>query len=207
MRKVIINSQGKALLYDSKILAVQDGLLPAGYRRLTGIQFDGNVWYDTGLYLHGSDTLRFSFAATKACNVLGCYTTADAQTNYSLYVSTSSSAKYLRYNGGTYSSYIATNTRYDVVITPTGSDGMRTDSSWTAKTFTTESTLMIGTTSVGATSAKLTGPMYGDVIIDEVANIIAAEDPIGRIGYYILEEERFIENLGTGTPVALGYVN
>ena len=31
MRKVIINSQGKALLYDSKFLAVQDGLPPADY--------------------------------------------------------------------------------------------------------------------------------------------------------------------------------
>ena len=29
MRNVLINSQGKALLYDSKFLAVQDGLLPA----------------------------------------------------------------------------------------------------------------------------------------------------------------------------------
>ena len=115
MRKVLINSQGKALLYDSKFLAVQDGLLPTGHKRLTGIQFDGNCYYDTGLYLHGSDTIRFSFAASKACNVLGCYTTADAQTNYSLYVSTTSGSKYLRYNGGTYNSYIATNTRYNVV--------------------------------------------------------------------------------------------
>ena len=207
MKKVLINSQGKALLYDSKFLAVQDGLLPAGYRRLTGIQFDGNVFYDTGLYLHGSDTIRLSYSATKACNVLGCYTTADAQTNYSLYATTTSGGKYLRYNGGTYNSYIATNTRYDVVITPTGSDGMRTDSSWTAKTFTTESTLLIGTTSYGATSAKLTGSMYGEIIIDGTAHIIPAENPLGEIGYYILEEERFIENLGTGTPVALGYAN
>jgi len=207
MKKVLINSQGKALLYDSKFLAVQDGQLPTGYRRLTGIQFDGNVFYDTGLYLHGSDTIRFSYSATKACNVLGCYTTADAQTNYSLYCSTTSGAKYLRYNGGTYNSYIAINTRYDVVITPTGSDGMRTDSSWTAKTFTTGSTLLIGTTSYGATSAKLTGSMYGEIIIDGTAHIIPAENPLGEIGYYILEEERFIENLGTGTPVALGYAN
>lgn len=207
MRKIIVTSQGKALLDDSKILAVQDGLLPTGYKRLTGIQFDGNVWYDTGLYLHGSDTIRFSFSATKACNILGCYTTADAQTNYSYYASTASGAKYLRYNGGTYNSYIQTNKRYDITITPTGSSGGQVDSTWTEKTFTTASTLMIGTTSVGATSAKLTGPMYGDIVIDGVAHIIAAESPLGEIGYYILEEERFIENLGTGTPVALGYVN
>ena len=205
MRKIIVTSQGKAWLNDSKILAVQDGLLPTGHKRLTGIQFDGNCFYDTGLYLHGSDTIRFSFAASKACNVLGCYTTADAQTNYSLYVSTTSGSKYLRYNGGTYNSYIATNTRYNVVVTPTGSDGMRVDSSWSSKTFTTSSTLLIGTTSYGATSAKLTGPLYGEVVIDGVAHIIPDEDPLGRIGYYILEEERFIENLGTGTPVALGY--
>lgn len=207
MKKILV-IQGKAFRLGGGIAAIEDGTIPPEYRRLTGIVYDGNVWYDTGLYLHGSDTIRFSFAASKACNVLGCYTSADAQTNYSLYVTTSSTGKYLRYNGGTYSSYFTANTRYNVVVAPTGSQGMRTDSTWTEKSFTTPTTMLIGSTSVEATSAKMTGTIYGDIVIDETETIIPAERiSDGHIGYYLFTAERFIENLGTGTPVALGYVD
>jgi hypothetical protein len=183
----------------------QKDAVPAGYRRLTGIEFDGNVWYDTLMTLQGSDTLKFAFSASVACNVLGCYTTGSAQTNYSLYVGTST-AKYLRYNGGTYNSTITANTRYDVTLTPTGSDGMKEDSTWTAKTFTTPSTMMIGTTSSGATSAKLTGALYGDIEIVGRELIIPVERiSDGAIGYWMREAKAFRANLGTGTPVSLGY--
>lgn len=181
-------------------------LSPDKYRKLTGIHFDGNVYYDTGMKLYGSDTLRFSFRATKACNVLGCYTSADAQTNYSLYVTTTSSGKYLRYNGNTYNSYIATNTRYNVTITPTGSSGMRVDSSWNAKTFESDSEMLIGSTSYGATSAKFTGDMFGTV--DVVGRAYwepyeRVED--GEIIYVDMFTGQEIINVGTGTPTALGY--
>lgn len=181
-------------------------LSPDKYRKLTGIKFDGNVFYDTGMKLHGSDTLQFSFRVTKACNVLGCYTTADAQTNFSLYVSTTSGSKYLRYNGGTYNSYIATNTTYNVTVTPTGSSGMRVDSSWTEKTFETASDMLIGTTSYGATSAKLTGNLYGDVSVAGRALFSPYERVSdGEIIYIDLYTGKEYENKGTGTPVALGY--
>lgn len=184
----------------------QKDAVPAGYRRLTGIEFDGNVWYDTLMTLQGSDTLKFAFSASVACNVLGCYTTGSAQTNYSLYVGTASTSKYLRYNGGTYNSSITADTRYDVILTPTGSDGMKEDSTWTAKTFTTPSTMMIGTTSSGATSAKLTGALYGDIEIVGRELIIPVERiSDGAIGYWMREAKAFRANLGTGTPVSLGY--
>lgn len=180
--------------------------VPAAYRRLTGIEFDGQVYFDTDMSLLGSDTLKFSFSATVACNVLGCYTTGSAQTNYSLYVGTNSTAKYLRYNGGTYDSSITADTRYDVTLTPTGSDGMKVDSTWTEKSFTTASSLMIGTTSTGATSAKLTGNLYGDIEIVGRELIIPVERiSDGEIGYWMREAKRFLVNLGTGDPVALGY--
>ena len=208
MKRIIINSAGKAVVVNNKALYLEDGGLPSEYRRLTGINFDGNVWYETDYYLQGSDTLRFAFMATKACNVLGCYTAADAQTNYSLYATTTSGGKYLRYNGGTYNSYIATNTRYDVVITPTGSDGMRVDSTWTALTFTAPSKMCIGTTSRTATSAKLTGVLYGNISIDNGPQYIPVERiSDGEIGYYELNSEVFYENLGSGTPTALGYTD
>lgn len=183
----------------------EDGL-PLAYRRLTGIQFDGNVYYDTDMYLLGSDTLKFAFSATIACNVLGCYTNSSASTNYSLYVGTSSSSKYLRYNGGTYDSSITAGTRYDVTITPTGSDGMKVDSSWTEKSFTSASSLMIGTTSTGATSAKLTGNMYGDIEVVGRELIMPCERiSDGAIGYWMQSAKTFLTNLGSGTPEALGY--
>lgn len=178
--------------------------LPDSFRRINGIIFDGAVWYDTAMRLRGSDTIRLSYKATKACNVFGCYTTADAQDNYSLYISTSSSGKYMRYNGGTYNSYFAVNTRYDVTITPTGTSGLRVDSSWTEKSFTTASDMLIGSTSVAATSAKFTGTMYGPIEVEGRAlfvPVVRISD--GVIGYYDVFRELFLTNQGAGTPVEL----
>ena len=181
-------------------------LSPDKYRKLTGIHFDGNVYYDTGMKLYGSDTLQFSFRATKACNVLGCYTSGTAQTNYSLYVTTTSSGKYLRYNGSTYNSYIATNTRYNVTITPTGSSGMRVDKKKKKKTFESDSEMLIGTTSYEATSAKFTGDMYDTVkVIGRAFWEPYERVSDGEIIYVDMYTGKEIINVGTGTPVALGY--
>lgn len=179
--------------------------LPGAYRRLKGIVFDGGVYYATTYRLRGEDTLRFSFLVTATCNVLGCYTTSSATTNYSLYAHTTSpTAKYLRYGNGTYNSYVALNHRYDVVITPTGSHGMMTDSEWTAKTFEAESNLLIGTTSTGATSSKLVGTLFGDIEVDGRALFIPVERIAdGEIGYYDVFNDTFIVNQGNGTPTEL----
>lgn len=206
MRKVIISSQGRVLTSSGKANIVVDATVPSGWRRLTGVTLDGNCYFGTGIKLRGSDTLRFSFSATKACNILGCYTSTSATNNYSLYVSTTSGSKYLRYGNGTYNSYIATNTRYDVVITPTGSSGMRTDSSWSALTFEADDEMLIGTTSLNATSAKWTGNQYGDIIVDGRLWLTPVENAdTGEIRYFDLLTDKFFPNLGTGTPVALGY--
>ena len=205
MKKVILGNTG-VIVSDGKAHYIEDGTLPSAYRKLTGIVFDGGVFYDTGMRLQGSDTLKFSFKVTKGCNILGCYTSANANDNYSLYLSTTSGAKYMRYNGGTYNSYFATNTRYDVTITPTGTDGFRVDSTWTEQTFTTASDMLIGTTSYGATSAKLTGDVYGEIEVVGKRRYVPAERVAdGEIGYYDLYTEEFLENVGSGTPEALGY--
>jgi len=190
------------------VIRIKDRELPYGYRRLIGINFDGNVFYDTGMKLYGSDTLKFKFKASIACNVLGCYTSASAQTNYSLYVGTSATPTYLRYNGGSYNSKIDANDWYDVTITPTGSQGMKTDSTWAAKSFTTDSDLLIGSTSYGATSAKLTGALEGNIVVLGRETIIPCKRVSdGKLGYYMKLANRFIENQGTGTPTSLGYDN
>ena len=90
--------------------------IPSGYRQLTGVTFNGQVWYETDYKLTGADTLSFAFSASVACNILGCYGNTSSQNNYSLYVNNSGTAVYLRYNGGSYNSRVVFGDRYDVVI-------------------------------------------------------------------------------------------
>ena len=179
--------------------------VPSGYRKLTGLTFNNAPYYViTNFRLKGSDTLRFSFDASTACNILGCYTNGSAQTNYSLYVGTSA-AQYLRYNGGTYNSQVTAGTRYNVVMTPTGTSGMKTDSTWTAKDFDCVSDFCIGTTSTSASSAKLTGSLYGNIIVDGRAVFVPCERVSDNVlGYYELLTDTFYTPTG-GTPTSLGY--
>lgn len=174
--------------------------LPSGYREVNGFTMNNNCYFPiTGFKLMGSDTVKFSFSANSACNVLGCYTTADAQDNYSLYATVTSGGAYMRYNGGAYNSYITTGTRYNMVITPTGATGLATSSSWTAKTFTTSTDLLIGTTSVNATSSKLVGTLYGRIIVENRLKLIPCERLSDHVlGYYDGYSGNFYGP--TGTP-------
>lgn len=190
-----------------EIAWINPNLVPTEYRRLTGIIFDSEVYYEAPFKLEGSDTLRFSFSITKACNVIGCYSKTTADNNYSLYVSGASSAKYMRYNGATYNSSFSLNTRYDVEITPTGTTGFKTDSTWEQKDFIADNNMLIGSTSVDASSSKLDGIMYGNIEVVNKGIFIPVERVSdGAIGYYEAMSGAFLENQGTGTPVALGYI-
>ena len=189
----------------------KDDELPVGYARIESVTMNNNCYYlITDFKLKGSDTLRFSFSATDVCNVLGCYTNGSAQTNYSLYVGLST-AKYLRYNGGTYNSAITTNKRYDVVLTPTGSYGLEVEENWTEKDFIATSDFCIGTTSISASSAKLKGTLYGNVEVEDANGMRFKGIPCERmsdhkIGYYDTVSETFYEPVGT-TPTARAYDN
>lgn len=183
-------------------------ILPDGYKRVLGFDFSSNCYYVIDNFkLTSNDTVKFSFSVDKACNVFGCYTTTDATTNYSLYMTTSTNGKYLRYGSGTYASYIASSNfgkRYDVVITPTGSQGMPTNDTWEKGSFTCVSDLCIGTTSPGATSAKLDGCIYGDFIVVGKLKLIPCERiSDGVLGYYDKYSETFYAP-ETGTPTSLG---
>lgn len=175
-------------------------LPPTGYREVNGFKMNNNCYFKINdFYLEGSDTVQFSFSVTSACNVLGCYTAADAQDNYSLYATFTSGGAYLRYNGGTYNSYVTSGTRYNMVITPTGATGLATSSSWTAKTFTAPTELLIGTTSVNATSSKLVGTLYGRIIVKNRLKLIPCERLSDNVfGYYDGYSGKFYEP--TGTP-------
>lgn len=187
------------------------GGLPSDYKRVKGFEFAGNTYYKiTGFKLTGADTVRISFSVDKACNVFGCYTTNDATDNYSLYMSTASNAKYLRYDGTTYNSYVASvsfGTRYDAVITPTGTTGMPVDSVITPATFTASADLCVGVTSPGATSSKLDGNIWGDFVVDGRLKLIPCERVSdGVLGYYDTHSKTFYEPIGSA-PASLGYTS
>ena len=181
--------------------------LPDGYKKLIGFAFAGDCYIAvTGFKMKGSDNLRFSYKLTSgtACNVLGAYDGTSASTNYSLYAGTAASAKYLRYNGGTYNSQALTDKQYDVVLSPTGSSGMETDSTWTERTFESVVDLNIGTTSPTATSSKLIGEIIGAVTVDGRLKLIPCERLSDHtLGYYDTVGQAFYEP-AAGTPTSLG---
>lgn len=182
--------------------ATNGSALPDGYTKIAGITMNDNCYYAVEDFkLKGSDTLRFSFSVTAACNVIGAYSGSASGNNYSLYVGTTGSGKYLRYKNGAYDSAVDPDTRYDVIITPTGTNGMKTDSTWSELDFTTTTDLCIGTTSTSTSSAKLKGTLYGKVTVDGRATFIPAKRTSDNaLGYYSPETEKFYENQGGGTP-------
>lgn len=181
--------------------------LPDGYKRVKSLTMDNDCYYEIeDFYLKGSDTVKLSYSITGACNVFGCYTNASAQDNYSLYVQSSSSSKYLRYADGAYNSCTKLNTRYDVEITPTGTHGMETNSVWEEASFTSVAEMLIGTTSVSASSAKLKGTLYGNIIVKDANGIRFKGIPCVRLsddvaGYYDTVSETFYEPNGTNPTV------
>lgn len=200
-------ADGEIYCNNGKLTAVDDDL-PAEYQRQIGFEYDAETYYlIPNFHLRGSDTVRLSFSATKACNVFGCYTNTTASDNYSMYASTTASGKYLRYDGDTYNSYIPSSRfgeRIDVVITPTGTTGMPTDSVITPATFESVADLCIGTTSPSASSSKLDGNIWGNFVVDERLTLIPCKRlSDDALGYYDPASETFHEPIGSA-PVSLG---
>lgn len=187
-------------------LTAVDDYLPTGYKRVQGFSVnDDCYWRLTDFKLNGSDTLRFAFSVTAACNVIGAYSGSASGNNLSLYVAISGTGKYLRYKDGAYNSVIDTDTRYDVAITPTGSVGMKTDSTWDELSFTTTTDFCIGTTSTSTSSAKLKGSLFGNITVDGRLDLVPCERiSDGVLGYYDLVGESFYAPT-SGTPTSLGY--
>lgn len=181
--------------------------LPAIYRKIAGIVFNANTYYEISNFnLKGSDTVRLSLSIEQACNVFGSYVSSSSTKNYSLYCSTTSGAQYMRYNGGTYNSYFPSaslNTRYDIIISPSGSSGLPVNDTWSEVDFVTETNMYIGITSVTATSRKLDGKIWGSFIVDGRFKGIPCERiSDGIIGYYDVFTDRFFEPIGSN-PIEL----
>ena len=196
-------------------LQMVDDELPSGYKRVLGFQCNDNaMWQITGFKLRGSDTIRISFSVSAACNVFGCYQGTSATDNYDLYASITSGSKYFRYGAGTYLSYFSNDNlgvRFDVVFTPNGSTGMPQDSTWSPLTFESANDLLLGSTTVGGTSAKLKGKLYNDFVVEnggvERLHLVPCERLSDNVlGYYDTVGEMFYEPYeGFDRAVSLGY--
>lgn len=207
----LLNAVAKAIhsLTQTGALKMADVELPTGYKRVKGFSMNDNCyWKFTDFKLNGSDTLRFSFSCTASCNVIGAYSGSASGNNYSLYTA-AGGGNYLRYKGGAYNSGIDADTRYDVVITPTGATGMKTDSTWTALEFTTSTDFCVGTTSTSTSSAKMKGSFFGDIIVENASGERLHLIPCERVsdnelGYYDTVGDTFYAPT-SGTPTSLGY--
>lgn len=180
--------------------------LPTGYEYIDGITFSGRTYYIINdLYLTGADTVRLSFSFNTNCNIFGCYDNDSSGDRYSLYVSSSSGAKYMRYGSDAYDSYFpqsARGDRFDVTITPTGVSGMYTDSTWEEETFTSSVSMCIGLTGPGVTSTKFNGNMYGCFVVEgRFKGIPCIRKSNNDIGYYDTYSKQFYAPIGSNPSV------
>ena len=190
-------------------LKVKDSELPVGYKRLTGITYDSNTYYETNEKLYGSDTLTITLSGTVSAgrNVIGAYSgSGDDARNFSLYIygNGSSSNSYLRHGTKTSRPRYGTGTR-TLVMGPTGTDGFLTNVTYEEEDFETTSTFRIGTLP-NSTSAKFDGNMIGNITVSNRLKYIPCERVSdGEIGYYETFTGTFLEPQGGGTPVSMGY--
>lgn len=183
-----------------------DDELPSGYKRLLDVTTNGSMRYVSNVHITGADTLRFTYKSSSG-NLLGAYHDSDADDNYSYYPTTSSTAKYARYNGQTGGSSSATGTEYTIEMSPTGITGSRNPSSFTPSTFTASVPFCIFATSATGTPMS-SATIYGSIEISgsqSVKFIPCERSSDGAIGYYETLNGEFLEAVGTGVPSTSGY--
>jgi len=191
------------------ILKVKDSELPVGYKRLTGITYDSDTYYETNEKLYGSDTLTIRLSNTKTAgqNVIGAYSgTGDDARNFSLYIygNGATNNSYLRHGTKLGRPRYGTGTR-TLVMGPTGTDGFLNDVTYDAEDFETTDTFRIGSLP-NSSSPKYDGNIIGNITVSNRLKYIPCERVSdGKIGYYETFTGTFLEPQGTGTPVSMGY--
>ena len=197
------------IVCNNGILKVKDSELPVGYKRLTGISYDTDIYYETNQKLYGSDTLTITLSNTSNSgrNVIGAYsgTGSDAR-NFSLFIygANSTSNSYLRHGTKLGRPRFGTGTR-TLVMGPTGTDGFLTDVTYDAEDFETTDTFWIGGLP-NSSSTKYDGDIVGNITVSNRLKYIPCERVSdGKIGYYETFTDAFLEPQGTGTPVSMGY--
>ena len=182
--------------------------LPAGYKRLKGIPFDGNFHYETGEALTGDDVVTMTLdnlsASGKGKNVFGSFNGADGK-NFSLYIyGSSTSGSYFRFGDQLKRPKYGGTGRRTITFGAGGTSGFAEDVSIDPDEFTTPANTYIGMLP-NSSSAAYTGDIIGSIHVGTRLEWIPCENPGGVIGYYEKYNGNFIAPTGDGTPVSLGY--
>ncbi|MBR2504833.1 MAG: hypothetical protein IKB61_02710 [Elusimicrobiaceae bacterium] len=191
--------------------ALGDGELPVAYKRLIGISYDTDTYYETNQKLYGSDTLTITVSDTSSSgrNVVGAYAgTGNDVRNFSLFIygGGSTSNSYFRHGTKLVRPRFGTGTR-TLVMSPTGTDGFLTDATYDEEIFETTSTFWIAALP-NSSSPKFDGNIEGNILVSNRLKYIPCERVAdGAIGYYEVFTKTFLENQGTGTPVSMGYAS
>ena len=197
------------ILCNNGALRMVDDELPAGYKRLTGIRFDGDIHYETGEALMGDDdvTMTLDNTASQGQNVFGSYNgTSSGTKNFSLFIygNGASTGSYFRYGEQLLRPKFGSGER-TITFGKSGTDGFMTDASATPDTFTTPANAYIGMLP-NSTSPAYTGDIKGNIVVGTRLKWIPCErESDNAIGYYEAVKGNFIEPSGTGTPTSLGY--
>lgn len=204
----VITVDGEMFCNNGKLVAVDDEL-PSGYKRITGIKFDGDFWYNTNEPLTGDDEVTMTLAntATTGQNVFGSYNgTSGGAKNFSLYIygGGSTSSSYFRYGEQLLRPKFGGNKR-TITFGKSGTSGFATDVTATPETFETEASAYIGMLPNSSSSAY-SGSIIGSITVGTRLKWIPCErESDGMIGYYEAVSGVFLEPIGTGTPVAGSY--
>ena len=197
---------GELYCNNGKMTAVDDEL-PAGYKRLLGITFDGNFHYRTGEALTGDDdvTMTLNNLSASGKNVFGSYNGANDK-NFSMYIyGSASSGSYFRYGDQLKRPKYGGTGRRTITFGASGTSGFAEDSDVTPDEFTTPANTYIGMLP-NSSSAAYTGDIVGSILVSNRLKWIPCEqESDGVIGYYEKFNGNFIAPSGSGTPVSLGY--
>ena len=133
------------IMCNNGALRMVDDELPAGYKRLLGITFDGNFRYETGEALTGADdvTLTIDNVASSGKNLFGSYNGSNDK-NFSLYIyGNASTGSYFRYGDQLKRPKYGTGRR-TITFGASGTSGFAEDSTVTPDEFTTPANTYIG---------------------------------------------------------------
>ena len=191
------------------VLKLVDDELPAGFKRLASIKFDGDFWYETGEVMTGNDdvTMTLSGTVTTGQNVFGSYNGTETGTkNFSLYLygGGSTSNCYLRYGEQLLRPRFGSGDR-TITFGKSGTSGFYTDVTAEPDTFTTVAGAFIGMLP-NSSSPAYTGSIVGNILVGTRLKWIPCErESDGVVGYYEAVKGVFLEPVGTGTPVKGAY--
>ena len=203
-----VTEDGDIYCNNGKLVALDDEL-PSGYKRITGIKFDGDFWYNTNEPLTGDDDVTMTLAntVTSGQNVFGSYNgTASGTKNFSMFIygGGSQSNSYFRYGEQLLRPRFGSD-EHTITFGKSGTDGFATDVSGTPETFTTPANAYIGMLP-NSTSPAFSGSIIGNILVGNRLKYIPCErQSDGVIGYYEAVNGVFLEPVGTGTPTKGNY--